>query len=84
MSIHDWIMGPMTPIELDKARALELAIMPVGIRLVVAVTVEDIAFGIEVVAGTAVLDGTLALAETEPGEAVEETDPEDDVGLPED
>ncbi len=57
--------------------------MPTGAMLVVAVTVEEIAFGIEVVEGAVVLDGPLELPETEPGEAVEETDPEDDVELAE-
>lgn len=72
LSIQDWRTGANITIELDRALALEVAMMPVGTRLVVAVIVEDIAFGAEVVAGAVVLAGALELVEPEPGVAVED------------
>ena len=52
--------------------------------LVVAVIVEEMAFGIEVVDRAVILDGPLEPPEAEPEEAVEEADPEEQVELLED
>ena len=82
MSIHDWMIGPTITRELERAEALELAITPTGAMVVVAVG-EEIAFGIEVVEKAVVLEGPFELLEIEPGDAVEEADPEDKEADPE-